>query len=563
MPFDRLKRRDFITLLGAAAAVMVTAPLLATGQDYPNRSVTLIVNFPPGGSTDAMARIIREPLSQALGQSIIIDNRGGAGGTTGAVAVANARPDGYTLLLSANSPLTTNKYLQKNFPFDPKTAFAPITLTSDVALVLAVHPSLPVHDVTGLIEYARKNPGKLAYATPGIGSSHHVCGELLKQKVGIDMVHVPYRGGALAMQDLLAGNVKVGFYTLPVALPQAQAGAIRVIAAAATPRIAGYSHDRRDRSRRHQRRLERPAGARRNAGADHRQAQCGGGGSAEDAGHRRQDEASGPAPTEQHAGGIRQPSRQRGRPLGEGHSIDWHSAGIAGEQSCCCGVRADDVSIEWATPPSMGSADEFVIGPATGFGKTVVETSPCGFDRLGSFAARLLLEDDHENPVYHRSINAGGGSAWWRCDPSSACASQAAGLYDRHQRGQQPGGLRKRIRFACAEIGQRSRRRICRGGTGNADRRKPTSRAGCDPSLAKHGGAPSLAQLSRLSGRAQDRREIRQIQHCRGQWPEIAVAHSRPRGAKGDPDLGGRDADSGRLWHVRRLMTLGITVRNG
>src|SRR5215467_10439271 len=220
-----MRRREFITLLGCAAAAAMP-PLVAAALDYPNHSITLVVNFPPGGSTDAMARILREPLSQALGQNIIIDNRGGAGGTTGAVAVANAKPDGYTLLLSANSPLTTNKYLQKNFPFDPKTAFAPITLTSDVALVLAVHPSLPVRDVAELIEYAKKNPGKLAYATPGIGSSHHVCGELLKQKVGIDMVHVPYRGGALAMQDLLAGNVKVGFSTLPVALPQAQAGSL-------------------------------------------------------------------------------------------------------------------------------------------------------------------------------------------------------------------------------------------------------------------------------------------------------------------------------------------------
>ena len=232
-----MKRREFITLLSGAAVAVVTVPLVVAGQDYPSRSITLIVNFPPGGSTDAMARIIREPLSQALGQSIIIDNRGGAGGTTGAAAVANARPDGYTILLSVNSALTTNRYLQKNFPFDPKTAFVPITLTSDVALALAVHPSLPVHDVTELIEYAKKNPGKLAYATPGIGSSHHVCGELLKQKVGIDMVHVPYRGGALAMQDLLAGNVKVGFSTLPVALPQAQAGGIRVIAAAEKTRL--------------------------------------------------------------------------------------------------------------------------------------------------------------------------------------------------------------------------------------------------------------------------------------------------------------------------------------
>src|SRR5262249_56803084 len=114
-----------------------------------------------------------------------------------------------------------------------------------------------------------------------------------------------------------------------------------------------------------------------------------------------------------------------------------------------------------------------------------------------------------------------------------------------------------RIRFACAEIGQRSRWRVRRGRTGNAGRGKPASRAGCDPSLGQHGGAASLAQLSRLSGRAQDRREIREIQHRRGQWPKIAVAHSRPRDAKGDPDLGGRDADTGRLWHVRGLMYYG------
>src|SRR5205823_10861894 len=191
-----MRRREFIFALGGAVAA-VTEPLAAAAEDYPNRAVTLVVNFPPGGSTDAMARILREPLSQALGQSIIIDNRGGAGGTTGAAAVANARPDGYTILLSVNSALTTNRYLQKNFPFDPKTAFAPITLTSDVALVLAVHPSLPVHDVTELIEYAKKNPGKLAYGSAGIGSSHHLCGELLRQKIGIDMVHVPYRSGVV------------------------------------------------------------------------------------------------------------------------------------------------------------------------------------------------------------------------------------------------------------------------------------------------------------------------------------------------------------------------------
>src|SRR5260370_10733701 len=184
-----------------------------------------------------MGRILPEPLTQGLGQSIVIDNRGGAGGGVGAAAAANAKPDGYALLLCVNASLITNKFLQKNFPFDPRTAFAPITLTSDVALVLAVHPSLPVHHVSELIEYARKNPGKLAYGSAGIGTMHHIMGELIKQKTGTDVVHVPYRGGAPLMQDLIAGNVKVSFNTLPTALPQAQAGMIRIIAVAEKARL--------------------------------------------------------------------------------------------------------------------------------------------------------------------------------------------------------------------------------------------------------------------------------------------------------------------------------------
>src|SRR5262249_1996223 len=124
-----MRRREFILALGGAMAALAT-PLQTAAQDYPSRAVTLVVNFPPGGSTDAMARILREPLSQALGQNIVIDNPGGARGTAGAAAVANAKPDGYTLLLSVNSALTANRFLQKSFPFDPKTAFSPITLTS-------------------------------------------------------------------------------------------------------------------------------------------------------------------------------------------------------------------------------------------------------------------------------------------------------------------------------------------------------------------------------------------------------------------------------------------------
>jgi tripartite-type tricarboxylate transporter receptor subunit TctC len=218
--------------LAAAAAL---SPAVA--QDYPNRPITMIVGFPPGGSTDAGARILQDPLSQALGQSIIIDNRGGAGGTLGAAAVANAKPDGYTLLFTVNASLTMNMYLQKNFPFNSKTAFAPISVANDVALMLVVNSKLPVTTVPELIDYARKNPGKLSYASSGIGSGHHICGELLKQKTGIDMVHVPYRGGGPAMQDLVAGNVQVGFGTLPATLQHVQNGSLRYIAAAEKKRV--------------------------------------------------------------------------------------------------------------------------------------------------------------------------------------------------------------------------------------------------------------------------------------------------------------------------------------
>ncbi|HEY4774907.1 MAG TPA: tripartite tricarboxylate transporter substrate-binding protein, partial [Xanthobacteraceae bacterium] len=158
----------FVSLFAAVLA----APGAILAQDYPTRPITMVVPFPPGGSTDAMARIIQDPMGQALGQTIVIDNRGGAGGSTGAAAVANARPDGYTILLSVNASLTMNMYMQKSFPFDSKKAFAPITLLSDVALVLAVNSALPVKTVPELIDYARKNPGKLSYGSAGVGSGH-------------------------------------------------------------------------------------------------------------------------------------------------------------------------------------------------------------------------------------------------------------------------------------------------------------------------------------------------------------------------------------------------------
>jgi tripartite-type tricarboxylate transporter receptor subunit TctC len=214
----------------ACAVAVLAAFGAAMAEDYPNRPITLVVPFPPGASTDAIARLTYGGMSEILGQPIIIDNRGGAGGTTGSAVVANAPPDGYTLLLPASASLTMNRLMQKNYPFDPRTALAGITFVAESTLYLVVHPSLPVHTVAELIDYARKNPGKLSYGTAGVGSGHHIAGELIKQKTGIDMVHVPYRGGGPATQDLIAGNILVAFATAPAALPQAAAGNLRILA---------------------------------------------------------------------------------------------------------------------------------------------------------------------------------------------------------------------------------------------------------------------------------------------------------------------------------------------
>jgi tripartite-type tricarboxylate transporter receptor subunit TctC len=217
------------------ALALAAAPAIA--QDYPSRPITMIVPYPPGALTDAGARLPRDALAAALGQPIIIENRGGAGGTTGAAFVANAAPDGYTLMTSVSAPITMNKFMQRNFPYDPVTAFAPISLLAESYLLLVVHPSLPVHNVAEFIDYARRNPGKLAYGSSGVGSAHHIAGELLKQKTGIDMVHVPYKGGAPSMQDLIAGNILVAFATAPAALPQMQAGKIRALATTRAERV--------------------------------------------------------------------------------------------------------------------------------------------------------------------------------------------------------------------------------------------------------------------------------------------------------------------------------------
>ena len=196
----------------------------------------------------------------------------GAGGTTGSATVANARPDGYTLLITVNPPLTMNMYMQKNFPYDAKTAFAPIALAANSILVLAVNAALPVKTVAELVDYAKKNPRKLSYGSSGIGSGHHIAGELLKQRTGIDMVHVPYRGTAPAIQDLIAGNIRSA--SAPARGAAASCRRYHPHHCArrgeAASRPAGDSDHRRDRARRRHQYLAWIVRSRRHAAADRR-----------------------------------------------------------------------------------------------------------------------------------------------------------------------------------------------------------------------------------------------------------------------------------------------------
>jgi tripartite-type tricarboxylate transporter receptor subunit TctC len=219
-----------------AAAMTLACSGAALAQAYPSRPVTIIVPFTPGASTDAVARLTRDVLARELGQPVVIENRPGAGGTLGAGVVASAAPDGYTLLISVNAPLTTNMFTQKAYPFEPRTAFAPISLAADSVLVLAVNAKLPVKTVQELVDYVKSNPGKVSYGSAGVGTAHHIAGEMINRRTGIDMAHVVYRGSAPAIQDLVGGNIQVSFGTTPAVLPHAQDGTIRIVALAEAKR---------------------------------------------------------------------------------------------------------------------------------------------------------------------------------------------------------------------------------------------------------------------------------------------------------------------------------------
>ena len=215
-----------------ATALLVLLPTLAGGADaaerFPSRPVRMIVPFSPGGATDVPGRILAAKLSELVGQQVVVDNRPGAGGTIGMETVARANPDGYTILMTA-TPFVISTNLYKNLPFDPLKDFAPITQFGSAPNVLIVHPSLGVTSVAELITLARKQPGKIDYASSGNGSAQHLFGALFLSTAGIEMTHVPYKGSGPATADLLGGQIKVGFPGIAIALQHHKAGRLRAL----------------------------------------------------------------------------------------------------------------------------------------------------------------------------------------------------------------------------------------------------------------------------------------------------------------------------------------------
>jgi tripartite-type tricarboxylate transporter receptor subunit TctC len=224
----------------ALAVALLLGPmtcLQTQAQSYPAKPIRLIVPFPPGGSTDILGRTLGQKLTEAWGQPVIIDNRGGAGGIIGADMAAKSTADGYTLLMGHIGTLAVSVSLYSKLPYDPAKDFAPVSLVAIVPNVLVVHPSVPATTVAELIAYARANPGKLNYSSGGNGSAAHLAMEYFKLQTKTDIVHVPYKGTAPSITDLIAGQVSLTMTGAPVVMPHVQAGRLRALGVSSTRRI--------------------------------------------------------------------------------------------------------------------------------------------------------------------------------------------------------------------------------------------------------------------------------------------------------------------------------------
>jgi tripartite-type tricarboxylate transporter receptor subunit TctC len=214
----------------ALGALFACVALGAFAQGYPNHAIKLVVPFPAAGTTDILARAAAQKLTEALGQSVVVDNRPGAGGNIGSDLVAKSPPDGYTLLMGTVGTHAINPSLYSKMPYDHVKDFVPIVLVAGVPNVLVVNPALPVNSVADLIKLAKEKPGSINFASSGSGTSIHLSGELFKTMAGVDMTHVPYKGSAPALTDLMGGQVQIMFDNLPSSLQQIKAGKLRAIA---------------------------------------------------------------------------------------------------------------------------------------------------------------------------------------------------------------------------------------------------------------------------------------------------------------------------------------------
>jgi len=230
---DKLVR---LVLIIFATALAISGA--AAQSSYPERPITMIVTFAAGGSSDVLARAVANAMSQGLGKQVIVENRPGAGGNIGAEAVSKAAPDGYTILFGTNGTLGIGPALYKNLRYNPQKDLEPVGPLHQLPLLLIVNPQVPANNLKELIGYAKNNPGKLTFASAGIGSASHLTAELLKIAAGIDMMHVPYKGGGAATADLISGQVSMMLETIPNALPLARGGQMRAIGVSTKQRSA-------------------------------------------------------------------------------------------------------------------------------------------------------------------------------------------------------------------------------------------------------------------------------------------------------------------------------------
>ena len=223
------------------AALWLTAavaglPQISRAADYPDRPITLIVPFPPGGSTTVMARNVADKMSAALGQSIVVENRAGAGGTLGTRVAAKATPDGYTILLSCTGTFSIAPTAYANVGYDPRKDFAPIGLIGAAPNLLLVTPSLPVHSIADLIKYAKAQTSPMQYGSPGVGTVNHLAGEMLGNAIGAPLLHIPYKGNGPALGDLIGGHIPMMFMPIPASIGNVKAGTLRALAISSAKR---------------------------------------------------------------------------------------------------------------------------------------------------------------------------------------------------------------------------------------------------------------------------------------------------------------------------------------